>query len=325
MSKKTLRAASALICALGLLLSGAVNAACSVATQQLSISLGTASAFNINSTALASSGAGGMSCTGISIALLADNSLSGIISSTTGQMNLVNEQDTRYKIPYGVYADSGYKNAFNTATALEYGKSGLDLLGLAVISGGLNVTLYVRTTTGATTPVPAGTYSDTITIFWKYHLCSALLCIGNSVEDSSGTSKIKISVVVTKDCKIDSTQSITFAPSALVESFATVTPTVQLTCSLNTPYTAYINNGLNYSAPWRRMKKPTLMPTSSTTFTRQMLLPFGAAPPYFRFRFRGPSDNFLHCSNKFEPASSFSGNLYRYGAVCRRVLANPHC
>lgn len=196
-----------------------------------------------------------MSCTGISIALLADNSLSGIISSTTGQMNLVNEQDTRYKIPYGVYADSGYKNAFNTATALEYGKSGLDLLGLAVISGGLNVTLYVRTTTGATTPVPAGTYSDTITIFWKYHLCSALLCIGNSVEDSSGTSKIKISVVVTKDCKIDSTQSITFAPSALVESFATVTPTVQLTCSLNTPYTAYINNGLNYSAPWRRMKK----------------------------------------------------------------------
>lgn len=256
MNKKTARRALPL--ALGLLLLVAMftpkaNAACSISSPSTPISLGTVSAFNINSASLSSSGAGGMGCSGLSIGLLSDNTLTGKVQTSSGQFNLVNEQNANYKIPYGLYADKNYQYPFTLSNTINYGSSGLNLLSLIFVSSGFNVTLYARTFTNATTPVPAGTYSDTLTIRWVYHMCTALLCLG--AEDGSDVSTVKVTVVVTKDCKIDSAQNIAFAPSALVDSFTPVTPTVALTCSLNTPYTAYINNGTYYSAPWRRMKK----------------------------------------------------------------------
>ncbi|GKX60306.1 Csu type fimbrial protein [Leminorella grimontii] len=229
------------------------SAACSITSPSTPISLGTVSAFNINNAPLSSSGAGGMGCSGLSVGILSENTLTGKILTSSGQFNLVNEQNANYKIPYGLYADKNYQYPFTLSNTINYGSSGLNLLSLIFVSSGFNVTLYAKTFANSSSPVPAGTYSDTLTIRWTYHMCTALLCLG--YEDGNDISTIKVTVVVTKDCKIDSAQNIAFAPSALVDGFTPVTPTVALTCSLNTPYTAYINNGTYYSAPWRRMKK----------------------------------------------------------------------
>ncbi|WP_192878450.1 Csu type fimbrial protein [Limnobaculum parvum] len=245
------------ICLFVLLMVSPVQAAtCRITASPTAEDLGTTSSFNVNSAnGLSTSGPGGVSCSGLSIDLLSGSVLTGTLKTTTNNMNLVNTQIPGAKIPYTLYADNTTSYPFIKDQSVNYGAGGLNILNLLVVGLGGSTTIYTKTTPQQN--IPAGTYTDTVTIYWYSKMCLANLlgaCISLSLPDE-GTSTIQIKLIVTKDCQINTTTDINFGSSAFVDQFpAKTNNTVTLTCSAQTPYKTYFSNGDNYSDPWRQMK-----------------------------------------------------------------------
>lgn len=231
-------------------------ATCRITASPAAEDLGTTSSFNVNSAnGLSTSGPGGISCSGLSIDLLSGSVLTGTLKTTTNNMNLVNTQIPGAKIPYMLYADNTTSYPFIKDQSVNYGAGGLNILNLLVVGLGGSTTIYTKTT--PLQNIPAGTYTDTVTIYWYSKMCLANLlgaCISLSPPDE-GTSTIQIKLIVTKDCQIITTTNINFGSSAFVDQFPIkANNTVTLTCSAQTPYKTYFTNGDNYSDPWRQMK-----------------------------------------------------------------------
>lgn len=242
-----------------LLPSQAQAATCTITANPTALSLGSTSSFSVqSSTPLTISGPGGITCSGLTVGLLGGSTLTGTLTTSTNSMNLVNTQNSSAKIPYTLYADNTTSHPFVMNTAMDYGPNGLNLLGLLFIGAGGSVTVYVRTTPSQN--IPAGTYTDTITIYWSYSMCLlnvAGICVNLSPPDT-GTSTIQVNLTVTKDCLISTTPNVEFGSSAFVDTFPSITTNaVSLSCTSQTTYQTYFTNGNNYVSPWRQMVSST--------------------------------------------------------------------
>ena len=240
---------------LGLLLAlsaGAAQADCAITNG--TVNLGTRSSFTVYNSQFNAQGTGGLSCSGVTINLLTNNTVRGTIQSTTNGMRLANTDGSGDSIPYLIYPDANYQYAFSTGQTMDYGSLGL----LTALFQSTNVTvpLYIRTTAGAN--VRSGTYTDVININWTYSVCTLGLvgaCL--SAWTGTGVAPVTVTAIITKDCAINSAPNVNLGSVALVGQFSAVTQSVTLTCTKTEGYKTYFTTGSNYVSPWRRMRNGT--------------------------------------------------------------------
>ncbi|PLR41532.1 spore coat protein [Chimaeribacter californicus] len=235
-----------------MLLSGGAQAECAIGNG--SVNLGTQSSFTAYTTQFRVQGTGGLSCSGVTLNLLTNNTVRGTIQSTTNAMRLANTDGSGDTIPYLIYPDANYQYAFSTGQTMDYGSLGL--LQALFQSTNVVVPIYIRTTAGAN--VRSGTYTDVINISWTYSVCVVGL-VGACLNAWTGTgvAAVTVTAIITKDCAINSTPNVNLGSMALVSQFSAVTQSVTLTCTKTEGYKTYFTNGNNYGSPWRRMRNGT--------------------------------------------------------------------
>jgi spore coat protein U-like protein len=194
----------------------------------------------------------GMSCTMLSINLLTSDDILATLTQTTHNFQLVNSDGSGDSVPYSVFADQNYMHQMTVGSTIDYRQ--LNILSLVIGTGTRNIPLYVKVLPGAN--VRAGTYSDTISIYWDYDLCALLGLLGlcASPVKGTGTSTITINLIVTKSCVINSAPNVNLGSNSFVSQFNPVTQTINITCTKTEGYKSYFSNGANYSSPWRRLR-----------------------------------------------------------------------
>ncbi|WP_434777914.1 Csu type fimbrial protein [Neisseria sp. Ec49-e6-T10] len=228
---------------------------CKFSAQQ--VNLGSKSSYNIATTAASSSGAAGMSCSGLSISILGSNDINAKLSSTTNNLKLVNSLGD--SIPYTLYADQAYSKPFLIGTNFSYKSS--SLLNIVLGSQGITIPIYVKTANNIN--VSAGTYTDTANFIWNYDICGGLGIGGLICTDSwtstndSKKSSVAITLEVTKDCLIGNTPDVDFGAQSFVGQFNTKENTITLSCTAQEGYVTYFSDGAYSANGWRRMKNST--------------------------------------------------------------------
>lgn len=143
-------------------------AACSIKTSAPAI--GPVDSFALNSAPQGVMAGAGFYCTPELVALNSTNTLSATLASankSNGVPRLLNGAGDA--IPYSVCSDASCSPAYQDGSVISWSRTTLlELLGLFNSSDG-TMPLYFRTTPGAN--VPAGTYTDVLTITWVYRFC----------------------------------------------------------------------------------------------------------------------------------------------------------
>ncbi|CNI13551.1 sigma-fimbriae tip adhesin [Yersinia frederiksenii] len=224
------------------------------------VTLPPSSSVAANTTAVNAQGATAMTCSGalISIALLGSYTLSATIASTTNNLNLKNAAGDL--IPYSIYATGAFGTALGIGSKLDY--SGSNLLSISLGNLNANLPIYIRTgNNGAiNVNISAGTYTDVITLDWNYNICKVLNvlggCLGSWQGSGTGTdiSTVTVTLVVSKNCAINSAQDVNFGSFALVGQFNPISQTITLTCTKGSTFNTYVTTGDNPVTNWQQMK-----------------------------------------------------------------------
>ena len=247
------------ICALLLLLGLTSNAlaACSIKTSAPVI--GPVDSFALNSAPQGVMAGAGFYCTPELVALNSTNTLSATLSSankSNGIPRLLNGAGDA--IPYSVCSDASCSPAYLDGGVISWSRTTLlELLGLFNSSDG-TMPLYFRTTPGAN--VPAGTYTDVLTITWVYRFCyvgldllGIKICIPNN---GTLTSTVNVSVKVTNVCYIDSAPDVEFTSAALPSGFSNYSGQLAIRCTKNAAYTINLTSTNASVGDWRQMSQP---------------------------------------------------------------------
>lgn len=221
------------------------HALCSVGTT-VPASFGTSvSSMTVRTTAQTSSTtSGGLNCTSALISLLAstDHFYATITGSSQGGM----VGPTGDVISYTVYANNTTGFPMTRGTAFDFGGPGgiAQTAGLISGPGTKTLPLYMSTTIGSN--VAAGTYSETLSIFWNWNYCSGIgiggICLGRDIN--SGTTTLTVSITVANDCTI-SAPNIAFGSAPVVSGFASVNGQATIACTKGSAYTVGISDGQN--------------------------------------------------------------------------------
>lgn len=155
-------------------------------------------------------------------------------------------------IAYRLSADSAGTYTFTQGGTIDYKNSQLlTLLGLG--GSDFNTPLYAKLT--GTTNLPAGTYTDTVTINWSWSICRGIGALGACVlpDIGTGTTIVTVTLVVTKDCRITA-PNVSFGSAPLVAQFNAVTQSVSVACTKGAAYTvAFTSGSAGTARPWRAM------------------------------------------------------------------------
>lgn len=159
-------------------------------------------------------------------------------------------------IAYQLSADSTGRFTFTQGSSVNYiDPQLLTLLGIGIGSGGdLSAPLYAKLT--GTTNLPAGVYTDTVTLNWAWSVCRGIGALGVCVlpDNGSGTTVVTVTLVVTKDCRITA-PNVSFGSAPLVAQFSAVTQSVAVACTKGATYTVSFTSGAAGNArPWRAMR-----------------------------------------------------------------------
>lgn len=235
-------------------------AACSIKTS--APTFGPVDSFTLNSTPQGVLAGAGFYCSPELVALNSTNTLSATLASAN-QSNKIPRllNATGDAIPYSICADSSCSPALQDGGVINWSKTTLlDLLGLFNSSDG-TMPLYFRTTPGAN--VPAGTYTDVLTITWLYRFCyvgldllGIKICIPNN---GTLVSTVNVSLRVTNFCYIDSAPDVVFTSAALPSSFSDYSGQLAIRCTKNAAYTVNLTSITNTNTSvgdWRRMSLP---------------------------------------------------------------------
>ncbi|MGE4802575.1 spore coat protein U domain-containing protein [Yersinia hibernica] len=224
------------------------------------VTLPPSSSLTANTTAVNAQGTTAMACTGalISISLLGSFTLAATISSTTNNLNLKNAAGDL--IPYSIYRTGTFSPALAVGSQLNYSGSNLLSINLGTLSA--NLPIYIRTGNNGviSTNISAGTYTDVINLAWHYNICKLLgalgICAGSWTGNGTGTdvSSVTVTLVVNKDCAINSSPDVNFGSFALVGQFNPVSQNITLTCTKGSTFNTYVTAGDNPVANWRQMK-----------------------------------------------------------------------
>lgn len=238
--------------AAALLLAEQAQALCSVPVGTNLAGFGDVNSTLVRGAIQPTSGNAGLSCTGSLLSLLASNDrFLATITSADNATGLVGP--TGDVIPYTLYANNTISYPITRGVAFDFARNGIiDLLGLLNGSTPKSVPIYLKTVIGSN--VAAGLYKEKLSIFWYWNYCSGIglgnICLGR--DESSGTATLEVSLRVTNDCQI-TTPNISFGSAPVVSGFATVSQSVNLSCTKGTLYTVGMGDGLYPSGNRRRM------------------------------------------------------------------------
>src|SRR5262245_40003138 len=206
------------------------SAACT-ASAASNATFGSMTSFAIrNSTQQASTSNAGITCTGTGLGLMQSGdhfyltvtSANGGLKGPTGDI-----------VQYIVYGDT--TNNFPITPGVQYDYAGTALPGtLGLFSGpAVSVPLYFRTVTGSN--VPAGAYSDTLTVSWSWDYCSGLnlfgVCLGR--DTGSTVTTVQLSATVQTACLL-TTPDLDFGSAPTARRFPVVSQNIGVLCTKNT-------------------------------------------------------------------------------------------
>ncbi len=188
-----------------------------------------------------------LGCGGIVLSTLGTPTVQAkFVSPTTG---LTLKDGSKPPIPYQI-TDLG--GAGYTQGLLVINASGANLVAL-LSNNTASVPLRITTSVGAN--VPAGTYTDTITVNWAYaNICEGLLGVGGlcvgTPRNGNLNRVLTVQLVVTNDCTF-SAPNVQFGAAPLPAAFAAVTGNVSVVCTRGLSVTVGLGPG-TYPAGGRR-------------------------------------------------------------------------
>lgn len=241
----------ALTAALGaLLLAAPAQAANCTVTATTNANLGSQTSYTvIGGTVPTVTTTAGLDCPGALLNLLSADYARATATSSNGYTLRSAAGDA---ISYRLSADPSGSITFTQGGSVDYmNPQLLSLLGLG--QSNLSTPLYVKLT--ASPNVPAGTYSDTVTINWQWSICRGVGTLGACVlpETGSGTTILTVTMIVTKDCRLTA-PPVSFGSAPLVSKFTPVTQAVQIACTKGASYAVSFTAGAAGTArPWRTM------------------------------------------------------------------------
>ncbi|PAJ77991.1 Csu type fimbrial protein [Burkholderia ubonensis] len=218
------------------------------AANPVSAGFGTVASFDVANRAQSTSSTNiGLSCGGgLATLLVIGNSINGTITSANGGKMTGPNGDA---IPYSMFADD--KHQISLAFGLPTNWASTQLISILGLGGkSVPLPLYLRTNPGSN--VAAGTYSDTLTIRWDWHVCSGIgfiFCIG--WDDGSASKIVSVTLTVANDCTIDA-PDVSFGAAPTVATFASVNGSLSLTCTKGMIYSVGLSPGNHAAANGRR-------------------------------------------------------------------------
>ncbi|MDA8456509.1 spore coat U domain-containing protein [Acidovorax sp. GBBC 3334] len=188
-----------------------------------------------------------MACGGIVLSALGTPTVRAKFVSPTSGLTLKNGSNP--PIPYQV-TDLGGLNY--TQGLLVINASGSNVLSL-LSNNTAGVPLRITTSPGAN--VPAGTYTDTLSVNWEYaNICEGLLGLGNLCVGTPRSGNVNrlltVQLVVTNDCTF-AAPDVQFGAAPLPSAFPTVTGSVSVVCTRGLSITVGLGAG-TYPAGGRR-------------------------------------------------------------------------
>ena len=171
---------------------------CTAAASATSLDMGSNSVGAINGGMVAVvTGPAGLSCTGGLLTLGATNSVTATVTSANNfQMKLTGQTGG---VTYTLAAGSGGNTPIVQGATIQYYNTALlTLLGLST-SGPLTLPIYAQAT--SSTALPAGTYSDTLSIVWHWNICTVGVggaCVTRDTDPTtpSTTSTVNLQIEV---------------------------------------------------------------------------------------------------------------------------------
>lgn len=123
--------------------------------------------------------------------------------------------------------------------------------------------------------VPAGTYTDTITLNWTYHICFTLGILGIcNFTDGTATTTVAVTLTVNNDCAIDAAPNVAFGSAALPSAFATATGlNIQTRCTQGANYSVNLSSANSSTSDnWRQMAYTSTGTPATTSYLQYRIL-----------------------------------------------------
>ncbi|CAN7490263.1 Csu type fimbrial protein [Acidovorax sp. LjRoot194] len=189
-------------------------------------------------------------CGAVVLALLSTPTLKAKITTPVTGLTLKNTTNSAITVPYEISPLGG--GTFTSGLLI------LDLNNINVVSLLSNnqaiIGIKISTLPGAN--VPAGTYTDNITVNWTYaNICEGIAvgnaCVGN-LRTGSTDRTITVTLVVTNDCTITA-PNVQFGSAPLPSAFGTVSQSITLLCTKGITYTVGLDMGSYASGARRQM------------------------------------------------------------------------
>ncbi|EOW1326304.1 spore coat protein U domain-containing protein [Klebsiella aerogenes] len=243
-----------LLCALFFLLCATARADISCSFQLSNdASFGSVDSFTLANTQQTVKSGSGFSCSGSALSLLSTNTINARIlssdhpSGTTPQMMSTTGTDV---VPYNICSDTNCSEIYNIGYTKTWSITSLiGLLGLFNASDG-SLPLYLKIPAGLN--VPAGTYTDTISIHWDYRICvSGIITCNYATGQQTVTLNVKL--IVTNFCYIDNAPDVAFTPASIPSSFTTLSNKLSVRCTKNATYTVNLTSANALAGGWRQL------------------------------------------------------------------------
>lgn len=212
---------------------------------------GSSDSYSVYSSMLTTTASAGFSCSGSTLTIVTTNYIQvTLTSSVNGTGTQPRMHAGGYYIPYTVYATSDYSNPLTVGSSYQWAISSLvGLLGLFNSSDG-TLPLYLATSTGSN--VPAGTYSDTLTLTWFYTLCNIGLGACIQANSETLTNTLPVTLIVSDVCAVVDAPDVNFGTAALPSAFSTVSAALQVRCTLASAFAINLSSN-NEDDDWRVM------------------------------------------------------------------------
>ena len=256
-----------LILLLGLVCCSTSFAACTASSS--STSFGSLSSFTLASSSQLVESGTGFTCSGSLLSLISTNTITATFASSTnasGTTPRLYSSSAGSYIPYTLCSDSACSTTYSIGSSKTWSSTTLlGLLGLFNSSDG-TLPLYLKTTSGVN--VPAGTYTDTLTLTWSYKICFVGILGICSYTTGTATSTVTVTLIVTNDCAIDTAPDVDFGSAALPADFSDVSSSLGVRCTSNASYTVNLTSSNATSGNWRQMSATT---TSGTSYLQYQL------------------------------------------------------
>ena len=215
------------------------------------------SSFTYATNELSITASSGLSCGGSTLVVAGTSSFTATVSSAhySGTPQLFNSTTNSY-LPYKLCQDTSCGVIYNTANpAFTWTVTSLlDLLKLLTATNN-TLPLYLKTIPGIN--IPAGIYTDTLTINWNYTLCDVAVVVCLSYITGSATSTITVTATVTNDCYIDNAPDVNFGSAPLPAQFQKINSALSVRCTKNATYKVNMTSQNPVNGDWRQMLDST--------------------------------------------------------------------